>query len=199
MNTRVREMAISDKPAVVEAMSKAFDGDVPFNYGLRQDARRHGAMRLAFRAIFDRFFPRGLSVVVNDGQGAALWCRHDEVVLPVWRELLLLPTYIRCSGFDRFTRVTRAFDAMKAHHPRDPHYYLFAIGVDPAFHRQGLGSRLLERTLSACDRQRMPAYLESTSAHNRALYSRHGFEVTSEFPMDDGGPVLTGMWRSPSG
>lgn len=193
----VRLATSKDEATVVDTLARAFDDDEPFNWGLRQDGRRADAFRTAFRAIFRRYLPFGMTFVVNDGAGAALWSRSDQWLFPLWRELLLLPTYARCSGLTRFTRVTGTFDAMKAHHPREPHRYLFVIGVDPAHQRRGLASRLLTHVLDGCDRDNVPAYLEATSEKNRALYQRHGFETTSEFPCAGGGPILTGMWRGP--
>ncbi len=32
---------------------------------------------------------------------------------------------------------------------------------------------------------------------SRALYERHGFEVTGEFNLPSGGPPLWQMWREP--
>jgi hypothetical protein len=43
-----------------------------------------------------------------------------------------------------------------------------------------------------------PAYLEASSARNRALYERHGFEVTEELSLPKGGPPIWLMWREPA-
>lgn len=187
----------ADETRVVESLSRAFDADAAFNWGLRQDAGRAQAFRLAFRTIFRRYLGFGATFVVGDGAGSALWARSDQWEVPLWRELLLLPTYLRCSGLSRFSRTTGTFEAMKAHHPREPHQYLFVMGVDPAHQGGGHGSALLKHVLDECDRRGTPAYLEATSEKNRALYRRHAFETTAEFPCAEGGPTLTGMWRKP--
>jgi hypothetical protein len=51
--------------------------------------------------------------------------------------------------------------------------------------------------LSRCDEQGLPAYLEASSPRNRALYERHGFEVTEELKLPRSGPPLWLMWREP--
>ena len=49
------------------------------------------------------------------------------------------------------------FGEMAAYHPRNPHWYLPTIGIEPYLHRKGLGSALLTQALSRCDQEHMPA------------------------------------------
>jgi GNAT superfamily N-acetyltransferase len=44
---------------------------------------------------------------------------------------------------------------------RDPHWYLPPVGIDPRFHRKGLGSALLTEALGRCDQEHLPAYAHS--------------------------------------
>lgn len=67
-----------------------------------------------------------------------------------------------------------------AYCPTEPHWYLGIIAVDP-FHRgKRVGTKLLQHGLALCDRDGVPAYLESTNAANLALYERAGFELLAE-------------------
>ncbi len=56
--------------------------------------------------------------------------------------------------------VFAVFEQMGRHHPREPHWFLPLIGVDPMYQGQGRGSALLRHALLQCDRDRVPAYLE---------------------------------------
>jgi hypothetical protein len=58
-----------------------------------------------------------------------------------------------------------------------------------------LGSALLAHALTRVDADGLPAYLESSSERNLALYG-HGFEVSSEVAIP-GGPRVWPMWREP--
>ena len=60
-------------------------------------------------------------------------------------------------------------------HLREPHYYLFAIGADPAHQGRGVGAALLAPMLARCDAEKLPAYLESSNPANLTFYRRHGF------------------------
>ncbi|MGH2969837.1 MAG: GNAT family N-acetyltransferase, partial [Solirubrobacteraceae bacterium] len=75
------------------------------------------------------------------------------------------------------------------------HWYLDYIAVEPAGQGRGIGSALLRPMLERCDAERMPAYLNASTARSRDLYARHGFEVRSEFRLPFGGPPLWRMWR----
>ena len=83
-----------------------------------------------------------------------------------------------------------------AFHPREAHWYLPLIGVDPAHQGKGIGSVLLSQVLSTCDGQRLPAYLEATSPRNILLYKRHGFEAIGSIQVVDSPPVVP-MRRNP--
>ena len=71
-------------------------------------------------------------------------------------------------------------------------------GTDPPAQGRGIGSALLAPGLELCDRDGLPAYLESSKERNVAFYSRFGFRVTDEVQMPGGGPKVWLMWRDPS-
>lgn len=90
-----------------------------------------------------------------------------------------------------------ALNLLEGKHPKAPHYYLLAIGVDPPRQGKGIGSRLMTPILDRCDREGMPAYLESSKERNLALYERHGFRVVEQVELPGGGPPVWLMWREP--
>lgn len=71
------------------------------------------------------------------------------------------------------------------------------IGTDPAWRGHGFGQALLWSRLEQCDRENVPAYLESSKKANIAYYERFGFEVTATITIPGGGPDLWSMWRAP--
>jgi ribosomal protein S18 acetylase RimI-like enzyme len=87
---------------------------------------------------------------------------------------------------------------MDNHHPLDrPHAYLWFLGVSPAAQGRGVGSALLRAASVRLDAQRMPAYLETGTTRNVALYERHGFKVLSEHRARPEAPTMWSMWREP--
>jgi hypothetical protein len=82
-----------------------------------------------------------------------------------------------------------------AEHGREP-LVVLRPRRSPNRRRDPLIDRVMAPVLEACDRNRVPAYLEATSERNKQLYLRHGFDVTDEIPLPDG-PMMWPMWRSP--
>ena len=58
------------------------------------------------------------------------------------------------------------FEQMATYHPKEPHWYLPLIGVDPAHQSKGHGDALMRCALERCDRDKVPAYLEFTNPRN---------------------------------
>ena len=81
-------------------------------------------------------------------------------------------------------------------HPKERHWYLFAIGVDPRHQNEGLGSMLMKHALPKVDADGALAYLESSSPRNVPFYERHGFEVVEVVQIGDS-PRITLMAREP--
>jgi ribosomal protein S18 acetylase RimI-like enzyme len=129
---------------------------------------------------------------VTDGRGAALWL-PPGVHPDSERMMALIDAHVP-SG--RLGDMTRVLEQMEAIHPSEPCWYLPMIGVDPACQGRGYGSALLRHALERCDRDGLPAYLESSNPRNVPLYERHGFEVIGSIQAGSS-PALTPMLRRP--
>lgn len=107
---------------------------------------------------------------------------------------------LRCL-FGQGLRVARRWAAvyqeLEAVHPREPHWYLSLLGVDPRLQRKGYGSALLDHWLQRADRDTWPSYLETDRPENVAFYRRFGFSVTTEVQVL-GIPVWCMARRSPN-
>jgi len=88
------------------------------------------------------------------------------------------------------------FERMEQYHPREPHWYLPFIGVDPSQQGKGCGAALMRHALARCDQDGTPAYLESSNPRNIPLYERHGFEVLGCIQGGTSPPIVP-MLRKP--
>jgi ribosomal protein S18 acetylase RimI-like enzyme len=185
---------------VARDLTDAFSADPVFSWFSRQDARRDAA-RLAFFRHLLRELVFGVGEVQRPSTGgaAAVWMPSEAFGFnPMIRELRALPILLSLTGWSRFMRMVQLREAMDRHHPMDrPHTYLWFLGVTPEAQGHGVGSRLLKAKTDHLDAARRPAFLETSTQRNVALYRRHGFEVVAEYRPSPAGPVNWAMWRDP--
>lgn len=179
-----------------DILGDAFIDDPCFNWVI-PDRRLYSAF---FRMLADKvYLPRGHCYLDREERGAALWLPPGvSPALPMSvTQLILVARLAWHSGAGVLKHLQQAQEVMDRRHPTEPHYYLHAIGARHANQGQGVGSALLKAGTLVCDREQIPAYLESSSESSAALYQRHGFEVFAEEPIGKGGPSLYFMWRTP--
>ena len=95
-------------------------------------------------------------------------------------------------------RFRAAEDTMRPYRPADVHFYLQGLGTDPPRQGEGLGSAVLQPVLARCDRDGLPAYLETTKERNVGFYQSHGFAVVARTRLPLDGPPMWFMWREPA-
>lgn len=191
----------ADLDACAADLSSAFADYVMFTWFMRTDARRDAAREKLFRLMLHEIaFPSGAVERPATGGAAAVWIDSDNMAPnPLWRELRALPTILGATGFSRLGRLSAMREAMDRTHPKEPHVYLFLLGVNQRLQGLGIGSRLLAAGLAKVDAKGLPAFLETSSEASRALYRRHGFEVTSEYFVTPDSPPTWTMWREAQG
>jgi len=97
------------------------------------------------------------------------------------------------------TKQSQLFAALEefgSDHPRQPHWFLPLIAVDPICQGRGIGAALMKHAVARCDETGAHAYLESSNPRNISLYERHGFRAIGEVRSGDC-PVFTPMRREP--
>ncbi len=158
----------------------------------RRVARMTRMLAIAMRALY---LPRASSWQIGDAAGAALWDPPGAHDLPITTALRLAPRLAWLIGRRTPTAISM-FRVMERRHPREPHYYLSVLGIDPAHQGRGLGPRLLAPVLDRCDAERRLTWLESANPKNHAFYRRLGFVAVDQHAFA-GGPTLTFFARQP--
>lgn len=129
------------------------------------------------------------------GEAAAIWTPPGARDVPLATTLRLAPRLAWIVG-RRTPRAIRLYRALEAKAPREPHYYLAILGVDPAHQGKGRGVAVCAPILARCDETRTLAWLETTNPKNHSFYRRLGFELAGETPIP-GGPTISFFGRQP--
>ena len=188
----VRDASLDDGPAVAQPLARAFYDDPVTIWAHPRESKRMRRTARFFLGRMRALLPHELSCVTDDRDGIAVWSPPDAWQMGL-RELLYdLPAFLS----PRTPLVLRGMHGVEKRHPKDPHYYLSILGVDPSRQGEGLGSALLAPGLRRCDEEGVGAYLETAKERNVRFYSRHGFRVTEEIHLPDGPPMWL-MWRDP--
>eukprot|EP01124_Arcella_intermedia_P008888 TRINITY_DN15696_c0_g1_i1.p1 TRINITY_DN15696_c0_g1~~TRINITY_DN15696_c0_g1_i1.p1 ORF type:complete len:1232 (+),score=311.07 TRINITY_DN15696_c0_g1_i1:15-3710(+) len=80
---------------------------------------------------------------------------------------------------------------------KEEHMYLFAIGVDPPYQRQGYGSALIQPLLKEADDSNLKCFLECSIAESVSFFKKWGFQVIEEVSKHHTGCLTYEMVRKP--
>jgi GNAT superfamily N-acetyltransferase len=187
----------TDTPTVANVLARAFAAD-PVLTSLLGHSRD-------IVARLTRYFETEASLALtgrgevwldSDGLGAAIWRQPGGWPDSARAQIRSLPVYLGVFS-RRILVATRVVNELARSHPRDPHWYLPFIGVVPDAVGSGRGTALLAPVLRRCDKDRVGAYLEATSANSARLFARLGFVPRGDITLASGVNVQP-MWREPN-
>ncbi|MBI2766939.1 MAG: GNAT family N-acetyltransferase [Chloroflexi bacterium] len=194
----VRKLTRADVPHATAVMARAFDDDPVVNWFCAQDKRRaariYNFMEIALTKLT---LPYGFAYTSENIEGGAYWTPPGKWKMGMLQQLMLIPAMAKSASYRRIPAIMGGMNAIEKKHPQAPHYYLLAVGVEPESQGRNIGTQLMAPVLEICDRDRVPAYLESSKERNVSLYERNGFRVTEEMVIPNGGPKVWLMWRDP--
>ena len=185
-------MTPADETYAIDTVVLAFAADPVARWSWPESHQYLTAMPRITMAFGGGAFAHNGAHCTDGYAGAALWLpagvHPDEELLG---EIVqgTVSTSIR-------DHVFTVFEQMAKYHPSEPHWYLPMIGVDPAHQGKGHGAALMTYTLQQCERDHLPAYLESTNPRNISLYRRNGFEALGTIQVG-ASPPLVPMLRQP--
>ena len=191
MSTEVVCLEPTQFDAASEILAHAFNNDPIFRYFAReQEQARINAIKLLAKTALRYSQPYNhIYTTTNDLKGIAIWIPPGKFPLNDFRLLQLglyaLPFKLRLS---RLKQLLSLFLTIEKYHQQDmpqPHWYLFMLGVSPAYQRQGIGSLLLQPILNKADKEGLPCYLETSTQGGVRFYQRLGFEVVRTGGLKD--------------
>jgi ribosomal protein S18 acetylase RimI-like enzyme len=188
----VRTLTRDEVVPAIDTIVLAFAADPMTRWTWPNPDQYLAAMPRMARAFGGRAFAHGSALATDGFTGVALWLppgvEPDGDDLSAVMQSTVAPAQLEDGA--------GLFEQMAAYHPHEPHWYLPLIGVDPAQQGRGYGDTLMAYALERCDREQLPAYLESTNPRNVSLYRRHGFEPLGTIQAGSS-PPLVPMLRKP--
>lgn len=196
----VRRAAVSDREQVAATLASAFSDDPLFRWVVGPTAPLEARLGIFFDAFVRQNLRREdhLVFVSADGAGAAMWQPVGRWRVPPVSLIRSAPAILRAFRA-RVPAMIGALTRIENAHPTEPHYYLEMLGTRKDRQGTGVGTTVIAGMLERCDREGVPAYLESSNPRNIPFYARHGFAVRDEVSCGRGAPACTTMWREPRG
>ncbi len=195
----LRAAGMDDADAAADILAAAFAADPVMRWTFGGNGAFHTIFYELARGVY---LKHGFGHIAEGGSGehraATLWLPAGVPLnLPQLNQLRIASSVIRHGGFSAAARALKVADILETHHPEEPHFYLFAVGVAPRARGKGLGGALLREGLKRADQEGALAYLENSNPKNTPLYERLGFRVTAPLPLPEGAPPLLSMLRAP--
>jgi ribosomal protein S18 acetylase RimI-like enzyme len=192
-----RLATLDDVDALVPVLARAFATDPFVGWLVRGDKHRDAGFARFFQlSLRVLAMPHGQVFTNDERSGAALWVPPGKWKMGLLREIWLARHWSAICGWKRLLGVQLATAPLIAAHPKQPHHYLYVLGVDTAMQGKGLGRTLLAPMIERCDREHMPAYLETATERNLGFYQNLGFRITGDITVKRG-PRVWLMWREP--
>jgi ribosomal protein S18 acetylase RimI-like enzyme len=183
-----------------EVLSRAFLNDPELLHFVPDPVKRQKLLLSMFKLALAHAVDHGEVYAVSLAiEGVAVWLPSDAPELSFWATL-------RGGGLGLLFRMNRGF-LRKMKEDEDfalklrrqlapsPHRYLAVLGVDPDFQGKGYASRLLKPMLARLDKEKLPAYLETTAEDYVPMYGHFGFEVIKETVLPSSGAKMWVMLR----
>jgi GNAT superfamily N-acetyltransferase len=191
----VRRAESADRAPLSAVLARAFDDDpvMRWTFPGRRARDRYGDA--FFRWSLWRFAEQHVTWTTPDLAGAAIWGLPDRWRVTLGQLARLVLSTAPGTGV-RGPLVMWGLSGVERRHPNDRHLYLAVLGVEPDRQGAGVGSALVAPGLELCDREALPAYLETAKERNLAFYGRHGFDVIGQLTLPKGPPVWL-MRREP--
>jgi ribosomal protein S18 acetylase RimI-like enzyme len=188
----IRNATLSDESYVIDVLVLAFSTDPSARWTWPDPYQYLKHFPELIKAFGGKAFENKSAYYAEAYGGAALWLPPD--IHP--NEDAMTALFKRTVPAEKLKDVEKVFEKMESYHPKEPHWYLPLIGVDPFLQGNGIGSALMKHALIPCDRDNKFAYLESTNIRNVPLYERHGFELLRKIQIGTS-PELYPMLRKP--
>jgi ribosomal protein S18 acetylase RimI-like enzyme len=193
--TEIRTAHRADAGRALALLTRAFESDPLARWAFPDDRSYRTYFPQFARGLGGRAFDVDTADCAAELSGIALWLPPGADS----NETLLMGALEGGAEQGRLPALDSLMSQMAKAHPRERHWYLPLIGVDPVCQGEGIGSALLRHAIDRIDESDCPlAYLEASDPATVGFYRRVGFEPVGEIQAGDS-PVMVPMVRGRRG
>ncbi len=182
----LRLAGVADVPRICTTFARSFWDDPVMRWLFPDDDMFAGGAVMT--DFFRRMIAHGHTHVSPDIVAFAAW------IPPGRPEVEVEPTSTEPPPDHMITKFVALRTALAENTPAEDHWYLQMVGTHPDWQRQGIGSRLIRDGIDRARRDGLGVYLETETIENVAYYRHLGFEVRTEWDIENG-PHMWGMWH----
>lgn len=180
-----------------DAIARGFQDNEVWVWLIPGERARSRVERRSYRWMIRQIFMRRRAAWMTEaGTGAALWFPPGTKGLTFTEQLSEGLPFLP-EGLPSIGKASRLNDLVKSHWPREPHWYLSVLSVEPASQGLGHGSALIAPGLARADSDGVGVWLETQTEDNLPFYGRFGFELVERVEADAEIPLWL-MWRPPT-
>lgn len=177
-------------------LSRAFADDPAMRFIFPDPADRARRLPRLFALLFDADESVGMRLVTSGIEAATLWREPGKSKTGIWEMIRHAPAMLGALG-GALGRALSVANAIDAHHPAEPFWYLHIAGCEPRFQGRGIGGAIVRDGLARVANDWLPCYLETPLEKNVAFYQGIGFELVDSWYVPKGGPRFWSMMRAP--
>jgi len=182
--------------------ARAYRNDPFFAYVYATAPYRERSIENLHRAVFAPRSVMRRTVVARDLDGVivgvALWVAPGGFPPSLTEQLRQTPRNVLALRGHRgaLARGMSYQHQVLASHPREAHWYLWSLTVDPSVQGHGIGTQLVVEGLQVADHDHVGVHLETQNPDNLGFYERFGFTRSHVVQPLPTAPPLFAMWRN---
>lgn len=173
-----------DKDLVINILVKSFDTNQSVNYIVKQDQKRIRRISALMDYSFEICYLSGDVFLSGDKKACALVLYPDKKKTTLKSIILDMKLIFSCIGIENIKKALARESKIRQLQPKDQMYYLWFIGVDPGYQREGIGSDLLNNIIKDSHHKERPVYMETSTLKNLPWYQKFGFQIYNELDLD---------------
>ncbi len=176
----MKKAEYNDKDLIVDILTKSFETNQSVNYIVKQDEKRLERIRALMDYSFEVCYLFGDVFLSDDRKACALVLYPDKKKTTLKSIMLDLKLILSCIGIENIKKALNREAMIKKIQPKEAMYYLWFIGVDPAYQGSGIGSELLKEIIEHSRQTERPIYLETSTLKNLPWYEKFDFDIYHE-------------------